>query len=155
MTALAAWHDVHAEGCDVNESLPPIRVTDQDWRRLTSLLTTPRGRCTPEVRALLDEELARAEVVPAHAVHPNVVTMNSRVRFELGDGGRAIERTLVYPWDADPSTGHLSVLSPLGSVLLGLTVGDVFHWANTDGSSVQVRVLVVVYQPEAEGDWSL
>jgi regulator of nucleoside diphosphate kinase len=139
----------------VNDVLPRIHVTDQDWRRLTSLVTIPLGPWTPQACAFLDGELARAEVVPARAVGPDVVTMNSRVCFEVGDGGRRCTRTLVYPWDADPNAGRLSVLSPLGVALLGLSVGDVIPWALPDGSAVRVRVLEILYQPEAEGHWFL
>ncbi|MFO0653440.1 MAG: GreA/GreB family elongation factor [Polyangiales bacterium] len=77
--------------------------------------------------------------------------MNSRVRFEVG-GARRIDRTLVYPWDADELTGRLSVLSPLGSALLGLKVGDTIAWSLPDGTAVDVRVIALLYQPEAAGD---
>lgn len=139
----------------MSDLLPQIHVTDQDWRRLAGLVTTPLGRWPSHACAFLDGELARAEVVPARAVRPDIVTMNSRVCFEVGEGGRRCTRTLVYPWDADASSERLSVLSPLGSALLGLSVGDVIPWPLPDGSTVRVRVLRVLYQPEAEGHWSL
>lgn len=139
----------------MSDLLPRIHVTDQDWRRLASLVTTPLGRWPPHACSFLDGELARAEVVPARAVRPDTVTMNSLVRFEVGEGGRRCTRTLAYPWDADARSERLSVLSPLGSALLGLAVGDVIPWPLPDGSTVRVRVLGVLYQPEAEGHWSL
>ncbi len=137
------------------EALPRIRVTDQDWQRLTSLVSARGERWSPQASAALDEELARAEVVSAREVGPDVVTMNSRVLYEVDDGGRRCVRTLVYPWDADEAAGRLSVLSPLGSALLGLRVGDAIDWPVGGGARVRVRVLEVPYQPEAEGDWML
>jgi len=139
----------------VGAAPPTIRVTDQDWRRLTSLITLSIGRWKPEACAALDDGLARAEVVPTRAVRPDVVTMNSQVAFELGEGGERRVRTLVYPWDADHHLDGLSVLSPLGSALLGRSVGDAIHRSLSDGAVMHVRVLEIPYQPEAAGDWLL
>lgn len=134
-----------------SDSLPRIHVTEQDWRRLNSLLTTARRRGSLAEDEALDAELSRAEVVPSSAIAPDVVTMNSQVRFALSDG-RVCVRTLVYPWDADAERGRVSVLAPLGQALLGLSVNDVMPWSLPDGRVVKVRVLEVLYQPEAAGD---
>lgn len=140
----------------MSEEQPRTQVTDQDWRRLRSLITMTLGRWRPEACASLDARLARAEVVRTRAVRPDVVTMNSRVGFEVGDGGPRLVRTLVYPWDAEPARpDRLSVLAPLGSALLGLSVGDAVTWAPPGGAPTRARVLEVSYQPEAEGDWLL
>ncbi|MEZ4406468.1 MAG: nucleoside diphosphate kinase regulator [Polyangiales bacterium] len=134
-----------------SDALPRIHVTEQDWQRLNSLLTTARRRGSLAEDEALDAELARAEVVPSSEIGPDVVTMNSRVRFALGDG-RCYVRTLVYPWDADAEKGLVSVLAPLGNALLGLSVDDVMTWTLPDGRTVKVKVLEVLYQPEAAGD---
>ena len=88
---------------------------------------------------------------PRLAHHGAAPPATPKLRDLLGVIGYA-RRALGLVWTTSRA---ITVALAVGSVLLGLTVGDVFHWANTDGSSVQVRVLVVVYQPEAEGDWSL
>lgn len=144
-------NDSLLSGSEAHDAHPTIHVTEQDWKRLTSLLTTTGGRWSVETREALDAELARATVVPREGVGPDVVTMNSRVRFEVG-GARRMDRTLVYPWDADELTGRLSVLSPLGSALLGLKIGDTIAWSLPDGTTVDVRVIELLYQPEAAGD---
>lgn len=144
-------NDSLLSGSEAHDAHPTIHVTEQDWKRLTSLLTTTGGRWSVETREALDAELARATVVPREGVGPDVVTMNSRVRFEVG-GTRRMDRTLVYPWDADELTGRLSVLSPLGSALLGLKIGDTIAWSLPDGTTVDVRVIELLYQPEAAGD---
>jgi regulator of nucleoside diphosphate kinase len=131
--------------------MPTIHVTDQDWRRLTSLVTLPIAPWKPQACVSLDAGLARAKVVPTRAVPAHVVTMNSRVAIEFGDGRRC-ERTLVYPWDAARRPDCLSVLAPLGSALLGRSVGDAIPWPLPDGASMQVRVVDIPYQPEAAGD---
>jgi regulator of nucleoside diphosphate kinase len=134
-----------------SRTTPEIAVTDQDFRRLTSLLAVTNGRVPERASAALRAELERAIRLPHDVVPPDLVTMNSRVLFEvLGTG--PFESTLVYPWDANHLAGRLSVLAPLGTALLGLSVADTITWTFPDGVTADVRVLSVLYQPEAAGD---
>jgi regulator of nucleoside diphosphate kinase len=51
--------------------------------------------------------------------------------------------TIVYPGDADESAGRISVLSPLGTALLGLSVGQAIDWDLPDGRrALRVDALV-------------
>jgi regulator of nucleoside diphosphate kinase len=77
--------------------------------------------------------------------------MNSRVRFRDEDTGEEDAVTVVYPSAADSSLGRVSVLAPVGSALLGLTVGDLVEWPVPRGRSRKLRVTSIVYQPEAAG----
>jgi regulator of nucleoside diphosphate kinase len=103
----------------------------------------------------LEEELGHAVVVDSTTVPSDVVTMNSRVWFEDLDTGEQLEITLVYPSDADVDQGKVSVLAPVGSALLGLSVGQSIEWPLPGGKSRQLRVVSVNYQPEAAGDLDL
>lgn len=47
--------------------MPMIHVTDQDWRRLTSLVTLPIARWKPQACVSVDAGLVRAKVVPTRA----------------------------------------------------------------------------------------
>jgi regulator of nucleoside diphosphate kinase len=98
--------------------------------------------------AELQRELARAVLVSSAAMPPDVVTMNSTViyRDESADVRRAV--TIVYPRDADPAEGRISVLSPIGTALLGLSVGHSIQWDFPDGSRRTLRVDELVHQPE-------
>jgi len=58
--------------------------------------------------------------------------------------------TIVYPQDADPSDGKISVMAPVGSALLGLSVGQSIDWCFPDGRPRTLRVVELLYQPEAE-----
>src|SRR3954465_14468023 len=81
----------------------------------------------------LQRELDRARVVEPSRVSGDVVTMHSTVRFlDLRNERREVH-TLVYPNEADLSVGKLSVLSPLGTALLGARVGDVVTVAGAAG----------------------
>lgn len=128
----------------------PITITDIDLQRLARLITNQDS----EAADVLDAELARAEVVLQRDVADDVVTMNSEVLYEdLANGARRQVR-VVYPKDADPDRGWVSVLAPLGSALLGLRVGQTIDWHMPNGVR-RLLILGVPYQPEANGDFTL
>ena len=58
---------------------------------------------------------------------------------------------VVYPREADSTRGHISVLAPIGSALLGLRVGQSIEWDLPKGRK-RVRVVEIRYQPESHGD---
>jgi len=98
----------------------------------------------------LADELDNAEVVDPRRIPANVVTMNSRLRFEDQATGETREVTIVFPQDADATNGKISVLSPVGTALLGLAEDQSIVWPFPDGSKRSLRVLEVIYQPEAD-----
>jgi regulator of nucleoside diphosphate kinase len=96
------------------------------------------------------EELARADIVEPTEIPPNVVTMNSKVRFAIENSHEEFCMSLVYPKDVAPSD-TLSVLSPIGSALLGLAEGDSIEWPHPGGALLSVKVLGLEYQAERVG----
>ena len=100
----------------------------------------------------LRRELERARVVGREAVPPDVATMNSLVRY--ADETKGVVRTvaLVYPRAVPGDKAMVSVLTPLGSALLGLSVGQTIDWALPGGKTLQLSLLGVDYQPEAAGE---
>jgi regulator of nucleoside diphosphate kinase len=127
-----------------------IFLTSRDFDRLEALLNSLRPNGFPD-KARLQRELERAEVVAPEEIPPNVVTMNSTVRFAI-DGGEDFSLTLVYPKDVGSEPDRISVLAPIGSALLGLSVGDELEWPRPGGGTWKVRVIDVVYQPERSGE---
>lgn len=126
----------------------PIIVTERDYERIDALLTGG-VRDLPGIQALRNE-LERAEVVLPDQIPPDVVTMNSRVRFENIATGKQTELTLVYPQDVDGNPDKVSILAPVGSALLGLSVGQTIEWQMSGGATLKLRVLEVRDQPEAK-----
>jgi len=97
---------------------------------------------TAEAADDLNYELDRAKVVGDELVPADTVRMGSTVTFRQ-DGGERRTVTLVYPEHADPDSGRLSVLTPIGTALLGLRAGQSLRWVFRDGSASLVSVLSV------------
>lgn len=117
-----------------------IFITNSDFARLRHLSGHPS----------LATELDRSIVVDSRRMPATVVTMNSRVRFEDQSTGVIRDVTIVFPDQADASRGSISVLAPIGTALLGLSVGESILWPFPDGSTRSLRVLELLYQPEQD-----
>ncbi|MEG1041937.1 MAG: nucleoside diphosphate kinase regulator [Pseudomonas sp.] len=135
---------------------PSIIVTRLDVQRLERLIDSldETTQDSPGVLALQDE-LDRAEQVGHEEVPAGVVTMNSRVHCREEASGKDYHLTLVYPKDANADEGKISILAPIGSALLGLSVGEQIDWPAPGGKTLKLKLLEVEYQPEAAGDFDL
>lgn len=131
---------------------PNITLSTLDAERLEKLLAGTSANAFPGKDAL-EAELARAEVLEPRKMPPNVVTMNSTVRFRVADSAEEFTLTLVYPKDMDASGGKISILAPVGSALLGLAQGDEIEWPKPGGGLLKVRIEEVTYQPERAGEY--
>ncbi len=133
-----------------------IFITRQDRERLTLMLEEALAGKHRDAASLkeLARELSIAETVDPKAVPPDVVTMNSRVVVKDAETGESAEYTLVFPEQADVAQGRLSVVSPIGTAILGYAKGDALTWS-TPGGPRQIRIEDVLYQPEAAGDFNL
>jgi regulator of nucleoside diphosphate kinase len=134
----------------------PIQITEFDLERLQKLIqeaqyTEYRGS---DSLVRLQEEIDRAEVVPAQEVSQAVVTMNSTVVLLDLETGEKETYTLVFPENADVSSGRISVLAPIGTAMLGYEAGDVFE-EDVPAGKRRLRVERIIYQPEAAGDYNL
>ena len=125
------------------DALPRIFVSESEEHRLTALATATvlTGRSRDVARTLL-AEMERAEVVPERAMPANVVRMNSRVEFEIDDANRR-QVQLVFPGDANIDEGRISVLTPIGTALIGLSSGQMMMLQGHDGRPHKLRVLSV------------
>ena len=131
-------------------------LTELDYVRINNLVRRlPVSNAgVPSVNAVMDF----ADIVPSREIAPNVVTMYTRVR--VSDPGTQHqpqterELTLVYPQDANADTGFVSVLSPVGSALLGVAQGNTAIWNTPDGRIESAQVREILFQPEASGDFT-
>lgn len=113
-------------------------ITDFDYSRLQAL-----GRNT-----LLAEELDRATVIPMERVASEIVTMYSRLVYLDEKTGERREVELVYPAEADARAGKISILAPVGSALIGLSVGQSIDWEFPTGEVRRLRVERILFQPQ-------
>ncbi|MBI4290116.1 MAG: nucleoside diphosphate kinase regulator [Betaproteobacteria bacterium] len=134
-----------------------IWVTDQDYNRLKRLLAglMQQSRGMQAGVDTLEEVLDLARVVHPEKVPESVVTMNSRVLFEDLRTSEKSTVTIVYPDDADPSSGTISVLSPVGAALLGESEGAKVDLPLPHDRTRRIKIIDVLYQPEAQGDFAL
>ena len=96
----------------------------------------------------LAEELERAIVVPPDRIPKNLVTMNSRLIYSDESTGTTREVELVYPDEAAPMAGRISVLAPVGCALLGLSVGQSIDWNFPNGEVHRLKVERLLFQPQ-------
>ena len=121
---------------------PRITLSADDYERLSALAHVARNRM-PNLAADLAEEIGRAQVL-AKGRHPkHIVCMNSEVEFRDDTTGKARKVVLVYPGEADISQGKVSVLTPVGTALIGLQRGHSITWETPSGESRQLTVLAV------------
>ena len=133
--------------------LPPIIISTLDMERIDALLEKYPDPGPSEIEALR-AELDRADVRDPQQMPDNVVTMHSRVRFRIVDSGKEFERGLVYPREIDGSEDKLSIITPIGTALLGLEVGAHIDWSASGGKTTQVEIVEILYQPERAGDFA-
>lgn len=128
-------------------------LTRIDHTRLTRLVggTSPAPGGAEAMRELLES----SDLVASGSVPPTVATMYSQLLLQDAvAGGEPYQLTLCYPEHAEPGAGFVSVLSPVGSSLLGLSIGDVARWCTPSGQQGAARILDVLFQPEASGDYA-
>jgi len=120
---------------------PYIRISQSDHARLSALASTFAAR-NPEASDELLAELERARVVADGWVSSGTVRMGSTVTFKPDSGDRKTV-TLVYPGEADISAGKVSILTPIGTALIGLSAGQSIMWTARDGRRHELLVLGV------------
>jgi regulator of nucleoside diphosphate kinase len=124
-----------------------ISVAARDYDRLCGLADGIR-EAMPALSAYLQGELDRASIVAD--ADPASVQMGSQVSFRDHASGRVHEVRLVYPAESDMPNGRLSVLTPVGSALLGLCAGATVSCSGNAGPARALTV-VAVRPPPAEG----
>jgi regulator of nucleoside diphosphate kinase len=136
--------DIHAVS-----GLPAIKLTILNFWKLDSLLRARAEGRSWRADAILARELKRAIVMDDAQIPGDVATMGSRVKFRIGAADMAEIATLVYPGEAHMFADAISVLTPLGSALLGLAEGQSMPHLAPDGAPLRVSMLRVLHQPEA------
>lgn len=122
-------------------TLPKLVVCQTDHERLLALALAANERLQDVADELL-AEMDRARIVADTAVPPTAVRMGSRIEF-TADGGERRCVTLVYPAEADIASGKISVMTPIGAALIGLSEGQSITWTTRDGRQQRLTVHAV------------
>jgi regulator of nucleoside diphosphate kinase len=122
-------------------------LTVRDYAVLAAMLRGA-GSLYPAIVPLLRRKLSFATVVPGNDVGPNVVTLNSRVRFRVDDGP-GDERIVVHGEARGVPGMTIPITAPRGLSLLGLVEGQEVPVDRKGGPSETLFVDAVAYQPEA------
>jgi regulator of nucleoside diphosphate kinase len=107
-----------------------------------------------QLPAELERNFAFPNLVPSREIPADVITMYSQVEVVDLRSNRRQKLTICYPGDAEPNLGFISVLSPVGASLLGLSVGATAHWRTPNGDECTAEVAALLFQPEASGDYT-
>lgn len=127
---------------------PNIVLGKEDHRQLTVLAMAGSGHSADASDDLL-HELDRASVVPDESLPPDVVRMGSSVTYRSSDGS-VRQVVLVFPSQADIAQSRISVMTPVGTALIGLRKGQSITWTTRDGRKQVLTVLAVL--PPADGE---
>jgi regulator of nucleoside diphosphate kinase len=123
-----------------------IVVAEADYVRLRYLIESSRRSSQRDAQHLdgLEQELERAIVVGE--IPNDVVTMNSRVRVRDMNSGREVTYEIVFPRHADATKNRISVLAPIGTGLLGYSLGTTVEWQVPSG--IRRFCILEVDQPQ-------
>ena len=97
----------------------------------------------PDVADYLEHELERARIVSGRAASARVIGMGSKVEYLDEATGKVHAVTLVYPAESDIEQGRVSVLTPIGAALLGLSQGQSIQWNTRSGEPRQLTVVAL------------
>lgn len=120
--------------------LPSITVSTLDRDRIYALLEHHDD--DTEVVEKLYEELDRANYLAVDEMPDDVVRLSSRAHFRNEQSGREYQIVLALPGETEQGESRISLLSPVGAALLGLSVGDSIDWPSR-GKTLQLTLIGV------------
>ena len=131
-----------------NANLPAVVIHSRDKNALVLVAAIAAQLGRPGAEFLMSE-LRRASLCAAESLPGNVVSLGSRVTYRV-DGLPPTMSALVLPGEAPRSRHGLSVLTPLGTALLGLRVGARMVFQSRQ--SVESEVVVVRVERDHESE---
>ncbi len=126
---------------------PTIFVPAMDYDRLFAM-AEGNVKQEPDVATFLLRELERAST-NAPENPEKIVRMQSHVRYRQKSTGQVREVQIVYPHQADPAAGRISILTPVGVALIGLSEGQSIEWKDRNGKRKSLIVLNVRNVPDS------
>ncbi|MDO8287718.1 MAG: GreA/GreB family elongation factor [Parvibaculum sp.] len=120
-------------------------LSAHDAARLETMALEAGGDLRQQISAKLDNAL----FINGNDIADDIATIGSVLRYQIGDG--AIQRrTLSLPDVSHPNGQFINLLTPVGLALLGCRAGDKLTAPLVDGGALELHLLDVEFQPEAE-----
>lgn len=126
---------------------PKIIISEAEITHIDALAEGAMQR-NPALADRLLEEISRARIVKAAKMPSDVITIGSVVTYRDEATGQTKIVTLVYPENADIMRQQVSVMTPIGVALLGLSKGAEFYW-DTRGDQRRTLTVIEVSQEAA------
>lgn len=89
---------------------------------------TPAGAFSRDNVSELETELKNADVVSKEDLPADVVRLNSTVLVKEENADKVMQLKLVVPDKADIKEKRISIMSPIGTALLGFRKGQQVNW---------------------------
>jgi regulator of nucleoside diphosphate kinase len=122
----------------LNVEMPAITITTEDARHLSLLALSD----APPAQSLA-REISRANIIPRYRALRGFVRMGSRVTYRDDMTCQVHEVTLVYPHETEGEPSRLSVLTPVGIALIGLSVGQTIEFETSYGDKSFLTIMYV------------
>jgi regulator of nucleoside diphosphate kinase len=123
-------------------TLPPITISEADREKLYAVATSALANSRRAAAASnVLREIHRATIVPNDQLPPNVVAVNSQVDVRDNIAGTNRRIVVVLPDELSSQANEVSVLSPLGAALIGLSEGSSVEWCTASGDRSSITVL--------------
>ena len=106
-----------------------------DYNLLKTYLNNRSGKTTFDRQNAEDllAELKKAKLVSKDEFPANVVRLNSTVRIKQEDKDYVMELMIVTPDKADIKERKISIMSPIGTALIGFRQGENVKWQVPSG----------------------
>jgi len=120
----------------------PVTISEGDLKMLKQFI---------ENQSVKDEmtlayELKRAKVVKDDKLPADVIRLGSKVSVKEQTSGREMSFVIVMPAEADMKTQKISILTPMGTALIGLQKGNIVEWKMPAGMR---KFEIIDVQPSA------
>lgn len=130
----------------MKEEINQVVLSEEDFRLLSALTENVSAQGNRQ-EMTLSYEIARAKILSNEKMPESIVRLNSKVKVKDLDSRREMEFSIVLPQFADVKQNKISVLTPMGSALIGLAAGNRIAWKMPAGIR-NLEVLEAIYEGE-------
>nr|WP_294846953.1 nucleoside diphosphate kinase regulator [uncultured Sphingomonas sp.] len=121
---------------------PAIHLSETDYDVIANLALQMEARNPVLSRQILDE-IDRAKIYAAAKLPKDVVSIGSEVTFADDSSGSTRTVRLVMPGEADIGAGQVSIMTPVGAGLIGMSIGREIEWPRAEGKVHALKILDV------------